>query len=262
MHAEGLLNAPGCGVPPMPELVGDLLAVRDEMPSRRILRLFNEEPELTEVLLAMAAAPYYSGRRPLTSLSRVIERVGLGGFQGLGLRAALNALVYQASDHPLLDVLLRHASGTAYITSVLARYTPLPAARLFTAALVQDVGIAIPLLRPLPLGSHEADIWQAIRYAHEGIARIAAEQWDMPAEVVRLVGHHHQLGRGLAADREVAALTVADYVAWNIGVGIEHPVHPEPHEESVEYALEILELDRQQLPAIHDESHELLSLLA
>ena len=211
----------------------------------------------------MAGAPYYSGKRPLNSLARVVERVGLGAMQGLGLRAALNVLVYQAGDHPLLDTLSRHAAGTAYITTVLARYTPLPAERLFTAALLQDVGIAIPLISraALPEAS-EQDTWKAIRYAHEGIARIAAEEWDMPDEVVRLVGSHHQLGRGIGESREIAALCLADYIAWNVGIGIQHPVHPAPEEDTVAYALEVLGLTREQLPDIHNDAHEQLELVS
>jgi len=260
MRSEGLFDSPGESIPHMPDLLGDLMAIKPNMPPRRVVRMFKHEPGLSESLRLLAEAPYYTGRRPMEGLGRILERVGLAGMRGLAMRVVLDEVVF-TGDHPLHEPIRRHATATAYIITVLSRYTPLPTERLFTAALLQNVGLAIPLNNGLD-GDGDDDVWQALRYAHEGISCLAAAEWDLSDEIQHIVGHHHQLGRGLSADRDIAALVAADHIAHNMRLSIDHPSHPAPDEASLGLALDILELHQSQLPSVQAESSELLRLLA
>lgn len=261
MTAVGLFETPEEAIPEMPDMLGDLMAIKPNMPVRRVVRMFKNEPGLSETLRQMAEAPYYCGRRPLEGLSRIMERIGLPGMRGLAMRAALDEAVYD-EQIALHELIRQHGTATAYITGVLARYTPLPTERLFMAALLQNIGLAIPLSAPSTQEVPEDELWQALRYAHEGISSLAVESWDLSDEILHIVSHHHQLGRGLSEDRDIAALVVADHIAHNMGLGISHPAHPEPDEGSLGLALDILELTGEQLPTIQQETSELLRLLA
>jgi HD-like signal output (HDOD) protein len=260
MRSTGLFDSPGDCIPELPELLADLMAITPNMPARRVVRMFRNEPELAETLQSMAEAPYYCGRRPLDTLGRILERVGLAGMRGLTIRASLDDLIYDEAQ-PLHNQIRRHGTASAYATTVLGRYTPLSTDRLFIAALLQNVGLAIPLNSPASQDIPETELWLAIRYAHEGISGLAVSFWQLSEEVQCIVNHHHQLGRGLSDDRDVAALVVADYVVSSMDLGIDHPAHPELDEGTLGLALDILELTSSQLPDIQREVSDLLMLI-
>lgn len=260
MSSAGLFDAPGVGIPSLPEMIGDLMAIKPDMPSRRVVRMFKNEPELRDAVLELANSPYYSGRRPLESIGRILDRTGLPGLRSLALRGMLELELFSHSD-PLIEQLRQHSTATAYITGVLARYTPLNAERLFVSALLQNIGVIIPLMNMDPQRASEPAGWQAIRYAHEAIARLACEEWDMPKEVQDILGEHHQLDASMDNARDISALFLANYIASTLDLGIDHPIHPEDDEDIVELAMEVLDVEPGQLPAIQEDAHEVLSLI-
>lgn len=260
MSDPGLFCAPGGSIPPMPAVLATLMTVTSGTPKRRVVRMFKDAPDLLETLFHMADAPYYCGQRPLETIAHVLDRIGLPSLRGLTLRAALEDVIY-AAEHPLLQQLQRHGTTTAYITTVLARYAPLDREPAFCAALVQNIGLAIPLEAPQDTVTGDA-LWKAMRYGHEAISGLAAAAWGMPEPVQAIVRQHHQLGRGLRSNRSVAALVVADQLAERMGMGIDHPAHPRSDEASCALALDILELRADQLPVIQQEASDLLHLIA
>lgn len=260
MSDPGLFCAPGDSIPPVPDVLAAVMSVTPNTPKRRVVRMYRDAPDLLETLFHMADAPYYCGRRPLESLGHILDRIGLAGLRGLTLRAALEEVIY-AGDHPLLLQLQRHGTTTAYLTSVIARYTPIDRETAFYGALVQNVGLAIPLETAQNPGTEDG-LWTALRYGHEAISGLTAAAWGMPDAVQTVVSQHHQLGRSLRSNREIAALVVADQLAERMGVCIDHPAHPRFGEDTVALALNILELSVDQLPSMQQEASDLLRRIA
>lgn len=208
----------------------------------------------------LADTDYYSGEQPLEDAHHLAERIGLSGMRALTMRVTLDRYIYNGT-HPLLPVIRQHDTAAAYITTLIARYTPLPTETVFLAALLQNVGLAVALNIPQIAEIPEEERWQALLYAHESLSGLVVETWKLPQPIQNVVSRHHQLGHHFSTSRDVAALVLANAIAEDVQCGISHPAHPTSDDVSMELAIQILELSDAQCDEIRAKAERLLDLL-
>ena len=245
MH-QGLFEPSRDSVPDVPELIPKLMLLPEDTPRHDILAILREDAELCEAILLIAKKPYYSGRRPITSLSRLVDRIGLSGIRGLALQAALARAVFSQPSE-IMQELWKHSLTTAYITRVICQHAAVHSETAFATALLQHIGLALPLaLNEVA----EDDLWERLEYAHEAIAGFLVKSWSLPESLCKAVLQHHRLGTGTASDEIVATLIIADLIANNLERGLEPWVHAPTLESDVEAALAHLDLSASRLTVI------------
>lgn len=243
---HGLFEQPRGSIPELPVLLPRLMQLPDAAPRRDVLAILREDAELCEAVLSIAATPYYSGRRPLDRLSRLVDRVGLPGVRGLVLQAALDRAVF-GRPGSAIGRLWDHSLATAYITRAICQHAAVHSETAFAAALLQHTGLAVPL------GLSEvtdSELWQRLGCAHEAIAGFLAESWSLPEPLCTVLLRHHQLGASPASDQIVATLVLADLIARALGRGLEPWVHAPPQDSEIDAALAHLDLSAGRLPLI------------
>ncbi|MDG1479990.1 MAG: HDOD domain-containing protein [Myxococcota bacterium] len=245
MH-QGLFEPSRDSIPDVPALVPKLMMLPEDASRHDIVALLREDAELCEAVLHIAKKPYYSGRRPITNISRLVDRIGLSGVRGLALQAALARAVFNKPSATMQDM-WKHSLATAYITRVICQHAAVHSETAFAVALLQHVGLALPLaLNEVS----DDDMWERLEYAHEAIAGFLVKSWSLPESLCTAVLQHHRLGAGVASDEIVATLIIADFIANNMERGLEPWVHPPPLESDVEAALAHLDLSATRLPVI------------
>jgi len=138
---------------------------------------------------------------------------------------------------------------------VICQHAAVHSETAFAVALLQHVGLALPLaLNEVS----EDDMWERLEYAHEAIAGSLVKYWSLPESLCTAVLQHHRLGMGTASDDIVATLIVADFIANNLELGLEPWVHAPPLESDVEAALAHLDLSATRLPAIERAAAKML----
>ena len=261
---QGLFEQPHGQIPPLPAPVLTLMKTPQGTPRREVLAIMRTDMELCSAVLAMAGNTYYSGRRPLTSLSRLVDRVGLSGIRGLFLRSALDRAVF-SQPGAVMERLRDHSTATAHISLIICQHAAVHSETAFICALMQHTGIAIPLallMQTTSAPSDETMVWETLGCAHEAIAGLIAEAWSLPEEIRLVLVRHHQLTANSPADRIIATLTLANLIASELDRGLEAAAHPPPEGTLIDASLNLLDLTASQLPVIRQNADDVLSLVA
>ncbi len=263
---RGLFENLDKSVPIMPEVISDLMAVREGIPARRVLRILKREPEIIEAIMPLAQCRYYAGYRPFSSLNRLMGRVGLSAMRGLAMRSALDVLLYNDPAMPrLMGALRAHSNATAFTTQVISRYSMIPAEDAFHCALMQHIGVVVPAIAyqsAIGRAPDEGTLWQMIGCAHEAIAGLVASLWELPETIHKVLSSHHHIPPSTQEAPIIAALILAEHITDALHAGLDIPQHPPPDALAVEEAMDVLELPRQLLPRVIRESQGVLSLVA
>jgi HD-like signal output (HDOD) protein len=264
MPLHGLFEQPQGPIPSLPDVVLRLYQISDDTPRREVLAVMRSDAELCDAVLSVAELPYYSGRRPLRSLSRLVDRIGLPGVRGLLLRTALDRVVFTAAS-PVMESLRDHSLATAYISQAIGQYAAVHSETAFTCALLQHTGVAVPLgLMITSTGSPPGAslVWETLGCAHEAIAGLIAESWQLPEGIRSVLVRHHRLDSTPETNRIIATLILSDLIASALDRGLGAEEHPPPTAPHVDDALACLDLSPCRLPLIERAAAEVLSRAA
>jgi HD-like signal output (HDOD) protein len=98
------------------------------------------------------------------------------------------------------------------------------------------------------------EAWPAVRQLHEWGSEYLGKTWGLPADVTRVLAHHHQGEAIEPADKLVqAALRLADAMADEVGFGFHSEVTTQDRDE----ACVTLGLNDTRLRALQDRAKEL-----
>jgi HD-like signal output (HDOD) protein len=130
-----------------------------------------------------------------------------------------------------MALLRTHSAFTAELTRVVCKERDVPVEYAFLCGLLHDVGIAACILALSEFAQSGPGIsldaaWPAVRELHEWGSEFLAKTWSLPADLTRVLGHHHADAVD-PADRLVhSALRVADAVAADVGFGFHSEIGP------------------------------------
>jgi len=180
-------------------------ASRPDCRPGQIVALLGQDPGLCAKLLKAVNSVQYGLIRPISSIDRAVIVIGLNGVRSLALGLSLPALRPQsrfdpaARDHSLASV------GGALTARELAARLGYPAADdFFVGGLLRDIGTlllqqtypvewAALAARPGdPLGDEQCARERGVfGIDHAEIAAEVLSGWNLPAEVVEPIRHHH-----------------------------------------------------------------------
>lgn len=228
LHLLSAFESPDYQPPLLPSVATELLELSGwaDVEFDAILALLEKDPLLAGKVLQIAQSPLYPSKAKILSLRQAVVRLGLQTLIDIFFEATLKLRIFKARgyDAPMAD-LQRHSTATAYLTRIVCRYAKVNAEHAFLCGLLHDVGIAAALIT-LAEKKKGADppelarVWPAIVAAHERASEILASRWKLPAEIGRVLGHHHDPIIEGQVDPVAAAVCVAEWVASHLGAGI------------------------------------------
>ncbi len=245
-----------------------------------VLAVLERDPMLAGRVLAIAQSAMYAGFSQVSSLRQGLVRLGIKTLRNVVLEAALTLRVFRVPGYePTMERLRRHSSCTAHLAGLVATQSKLDAETAFVCGLLHDVGMAAALMAigeeskdrsPPPV----EDLVGILDAVHAETSGLLAGVWNLPADVKTTVSRHHSLKVGGQPDRMVAALVVAEQLAYENDAGMvpvrwpdegaSEPLPPPPDaldaspEALVREAREVLGLGDARLDSLRRAAFELM----
>ncbi|RNE94237.1 HDOD domain-containing protein [Marichromatium sp. AB32] len=227
-------------LPPAPAAAVKLLRLTNDESSdiAAISRVIETEPALTAKVLQVVNSAFYGFPRRIRSISRAVTLLGFSAVR----QAALHALFFEGMvgrggqggfdriyfwQHCLLVAILSRSIGERV-------GHPDPDA-LYAAGLLHDLGKVILeshgrvrysdfLAAATNSGNPIRDDEQTFfGVSHDQVGAVVCGDWDLPELICRVQSLHHCAiaDSGLDAERarEVAIVSLADFIAWTQGIG-------------------------------------------
>lgn len=186
-----------------------------------VVALIETDALIAAEVLRIAQTPAYVTRHAPASLRDAVSRLGLDTIRDLVFEAALKSKLFQSPGYgKIMDRLRRHSVVTAHLARLLAKQTKV-SQLAFMCGLLHDVGLAAVLI--VLEGLHPREPTVALEVLapqlgplHERAGLVVARLWDLPPNVQRVVGDHHDPSSKLAA-----AVCIAQAAATDLGLGVQ-----------------------------------------
>jgi putative nucleotidyltransferase with HDIG domain len=223
-------SSPAYRPPVLPAAAAELLQLsqRADLEFDEVVRLLGKDPVLAARVLSIAQSAVFAGRSPIATLHQAVVRLGARRMRDLVLEAALHLQVFRVPgfDAPVAR-LARHSVAVAHVMRAVCRRLGVDAEHAFLLGLLHDVGFAAGYLAlsatPLEDGVSPADVSAVLDEVHEEASATLLGLWRIPEPIRAIVARHHDLAVDGRPERLVAALVVAEQLAWEAGAGIEPP---------------------------------------
>jgi len=276
-----LFSSPAYRPPMLPTVALQVMELsrRADADFDSVLTVLERDPMLAGRVLAISQSAMYAGRSRVTSLRQGLVRLGIKTLRNVVLEAALNMRVFRVPGYePTMERLRRHSSYTAHLVGLVATHAKLDPETAFVCGLLHDVGMAAVLMaigeesKGQPPAIDELGV--VLDSVHAQVSGILCGVWSLPAEVKLTVSRHHMLRVGGQPDRMVAALMVAEQLAYeNDGgmvpvrwadAGATEPLPPPPGgldanpQAVVREAREVLGLGDARLDSLRNDALELM----
>ena len=217
-----------------------------------------QDQNLTVSILKIANAPVYKTGKSANTLSDAIMIIGLNNLLAL---VSIISLTNELSGKYLDPELMRHAIAVSSASALLAqKIKGLKREEALVAGLIHDIGKTV-----LSVNAHEQ--YKTIKsrakkegrpfieieddllgFNHCNIGSILAIKWKFPKIYEYVIKHHHddrEERRSITnntltyEDLLCYAVMVADYIAWDSGVGVE-----KPFEMRLSDLMKVLDIDK------------------
>lgn len=224
-------------LPALPSTIARLLGLLDDelASAESVLEVIGCDPALTANLLKLCNSAYYGLRRQVGTVQEALVMLGNRTVVSLAFAASLGDVLRGplAGYRLERDTLWRHslavAIGAAHLAD--AHGDRALRERAFTAGLVHDIGKLVlnaPLkskLQQLPQTTDPDELLRGERdilgFDHAEAGRALAEAWNLPADLVTVIGGHHGPGPFGPEPRAVLlrAVVAANLIACGAGFG-------------------------------------------
>ncbi len=202
---------------------------RPNITSRKLAEIVTHDPVLTAELLRVVNSAFFGFRTKISSAARAVTVIGHRALRNLALCIAMRDAL--RSDAILgFDINQYWETGLRRAVSAhkLGAEIGLDADECFTIGLLQDFGLLVLLYLHQDkvhewerLVQASPDERQELEYAlfhatHDQVGVQLAESWDLPAEMIQVIGQHHaSLRQGLSEEDERLAdvALCADWMA-------------------------------------------------
>ncbi len=216
------------GAVPLPVAAQELLeaTASDDFQVSKVVRIIETDPALTGRLIRQVNTAL-GGRARCASVTQAVTMLGVRMLRASALAASAIELFGQ-DEEPRAKRVVEHAVRTGIAARFLAPHCGLAPDEMYTAGLLQDVGMLMllrgkdpeygELLGDLALAD-DVHLEERKRYGfdHALLAGHVLSAWKLPHPLPRVVAWHHQPARAFRAagqvPRMVAAIRVADRLA-------------------------------------------------
>jgi len=240
-------------LPTLPAVLGQILATTADPDSSAadLGRLIENDQSLSAALLRIANSAYYGYPRQIKSITAAIVRLGFYEMRKLALAAtAFRSLSAGRSDYDRVQ-LWRHAIATAIATERLAGMLGISNEACFVSGLLHDIGkVVLDKLYPGPFrtaarqahAQHkfvretECDLF---KLDHAQAGAFLAEHWELPPEIVEAIRYHHAPGLNAIDPALVNLVALANFTAYQAGLGESSNGRPALLPETAAIALNI-----------------------
>jgi HD-like signal output (HDOD) protein len=215
--------------PPLPFVAVQLadLSRKDDTGIRDVVRLLEQDQVLAGIVIRLVSSPVYAGRSPIASLQQAVVRLGLKTLRSVVFEAALRRGIFKLPGYrETAEQVGRHSTTAAYVTKLVCEACGLDPDNGFICGLLHDVGFSALLLSVTNVEQGQSpkleDLWRSLDEMHERASNLVSRLWNLPPEIVEVVGHHHhpELCDGVEAIRTAAAVCVADRLTERFGANI------------------------------------------
>ncbi len=228
-------------LPPAPAAAVKLLSLtRDEDTQVfAISRVIETEPALTVKVLQIVNSAFYGFPNRVKSIHRAVTLLGISAVRQVALQVLFyEGLVKKGGGKGVFDRLRfwQHSLFVAILSRGIAERLDHPDPdSLYTAGLLHDLGKMIleshGRVRYSDFLSASANSVNSIReneqtyfgVTHDAVGAAVSASWGLPELVCRVQAHHHgpfaHLKLTPEAMREVAIVSLADFIAWTQGIG-------------------------------------------
>jgi HD-like signal output (HDOD) protein len=245
---DGFLSRPGLELPRPPRVAMEILAL-SARPSARIEdigALLEREPLLAGRVLKLANSALYGSTSPVTTLKQALIRMGLATVRDVVMEAAFHMTVLRADGfNDTLEQIRRHSTAVAWLSRFIARNTAIDAENAFLIGLLHDVGLSVGLIGLTEFLKGERSHarltplrWLAVDEVHESFTEQVLKSWGLPAGILLVARHHHQLLVGGRPHPSIAILMVAEQIAHDAGWGVTPSIDVGPDDMAVSAARE------------------------
>lgn len=227
-------------LPPAAAAAVKLLHLADDERSHvsAISHVIETEPALAAKLLRIVNSARYGVSRQISSIPRAVAMLGLSAVRDAALHLFFYEGFVQNGEAGGFDRLFfwQHSLLVAILSRGMAQRLnhPDPDA-LYTAGLLHDLGKVILashgrvgygdfLTAAVNSGNATLDDEKSFfGVSHDQVGAVICERWELPETVCRVQALHHTAltdsGLPTQQAQEVAVVSLADFIAWNQGIG-------------------------------------------
>jgi len=252
-------------MPSIPVVVAPLLRYLeqplDHLDTQKVVEMISQDKSLAAQCLRMANSPLFGRWQAVESVRDAVIALGMQRMRDIVFSCSILTLV--PGDRTQIDptVFWEHAMGCALVCRHFARRIAYPdPGKAYLAGLLHDIGViahlwllpgefraTLELARAKRIPLHEAEL-DTLGITHCESGKLVAERWALPADMIEVVGFHHDLEHAKDHWALLALVSLADLLCRMGGIGYGYP---EERQVSLmeEPAFEIL---LQQCPTLKD----------
>ena len=221
--------------PVLPSVALELyeLSRRVNFDYKHAIRILERDPIIAARVLRTSQSPAFASRVPVKSLDDALSRLGIDVLSQIVFEVTAGMTLFRVRGYePIMERVRRHSTAVAYIARAVAHATKQPTELAFLCGLFHDIGVVACLLVYSGLNKGKPpdfdDVWPTVCSIHCEVSQLLAQLWQLPVEVHRVLGHHHDPGmhNRQASDKLAGAVFVADAIATQLGFGMETPPDP------------------------------------
>lgn len=255
-------------LPSLPVVAIKLLRLtrNDESAAGDLVRLIETDPAITTKILRIVNSVSYGLRQKISSIKHAVVLIGFSSIRSLAMDVVLyDQLISKRGRHAFNRVdFWQHCLTVATLCRGLAHKLGYPdPEEAYVAGLLHDIGKVVAetygrITYSDFLGRLESqdgllvDIEKKIiGLGHDDIGAFICQQWGLPDEVVFALGLHHRRFADLplhpGQKMLVAMVSLADFIAWLLGVGSVRIARNSILQPEVEELIPIREINLQEL---------------
>jgi putative nucleotidyltransferase with HDIG domain len=195
---------------PLPVIAVRLMRMMatDDVVFQRVADLIRSDVSFSAEVLRVANSPLIGHREEIRGIMHAMALMGLDRLKGLVMTVALRNFLAPALHMPGLLRCWRHSLAAAAVAEELAIANWMDKDRLYTAALLHDLGrLAVVASHPddyvrlleeaeaIPAGSPAVRELERKRFGadHQQVGQWLSEDWGFPQEYQAITGRHHDL---------------------------------------------------------------------
>ena len=250
-------------IQPFPRVVSQLLSALNDpnANSKRLAKIIEADAALSTRLLRMATGPLYGFSNVIRSIDHATTILGIGPLRNLALTYAGSSVFSIGAAAEQREALWNHSLGCATVARLLSKFvSTVEPDEAFLASIFHDVGkLFLHDVVPDEYARMVETSWGSklteqehdeFGLTHEEIGSKLSTAWQLPEELVVVVGYHHRPEQAIAHKELTAVVHVADGLARAGGIG--SPVEPGDH--VLEIASEYLCVDKGAAESIQEQA--------
>ncbi|HKL00110.1 MAG TPA: HDOD domain-containing protein [Desulfotignum sp.] len=222
---------------PIPAVAGQLLAVAEHPDSSMadIAKVIQYDPVITAGVLRTCNSAYFGMKNPVESIKDAVNLLGIDQVIELALlKSGAQTLGGSQKGYGMDEGdMWRYSVSSAVLAKQVAVRLGLKGKNtIFTAALIKDMGKIVlekyvadasgkitDLVANQHFSFQEAEK-KALGIDHAELGAMIAKMWKFSPRMVNIIRHHHLSDETKMADKQIAAVYLADCLSMMLGNGV------------------------------------------